>query len=159
MVDECFDPQLAIEMLHWVISKNGGNRYTKKAFSIIAERYLNEYGIADMFDTETESEFLETVITKSNDLSARAVASYLLALKKTDEDNRETVLLEILKNHSDVVYRGKKLESYLLAPLTELRFRIGKVAPDIAGPDTEEVDFKLSNYRGKVVLLSFWGDW
>lgn len=32
-------------------------------------------------------------------------------------------------------------------------------APDIAGIDLDDKDFKLSDYRGKVVLLDFWGDW
>ncbi|MFM1871004.1 MAG: hypothetical protein RL398_426 [Planctomycetota bacterium] len=36
---------------------------------------------------------------------------------------------------------------------------VGAVAPDIEGPDLEGVAFKLSDYRGKVVLLDFWGFW
>ncbi len=36
---------------------------------------------------------------------------------------------------------------------------IGKVAPDIEGEDLDGVAFKLSDYRGKVVLLTFWGTW
>ncbi len=36
---------------------------------------------------------------------------------------------------------------------------IGKVAPDIEGVDLDQVPFKLSDYRGKVVVLDFWGDW
>ena len=36
---------------------------------------------------------------------------------------------------------------------------IGKVAPDIEGVDTDGVKFKLSDYRGKVIVLDFWGDW
>jgi cytochrome oxidase Cu insertion factor (SCO1/SenC/PrrC family) len=36
---------------------------------------------------------------------------------------------------------------------------IGKVAPDIEGEDIDGVPFKLSDYRGKVVVLDFWGDW
>ena len=36
---------------------------------------------------------------------------------------------------------------------------IGKVAPDIAGEDLDGKTFKLSDYRGKVVVLDFWGDW
>lgn len=36
---------------------------------------------------------------------------------------------------------------------------IGAMAPDIDGEDTEGVRFRLSDYRGKVVLLKFWGDW
>lgn len=37
--------------------------------------------------------------------------------------------------------------------------RVGKVAPDITGIDIDGVNFKLSDYRGKVVFLDFWGDW
>ena len=36
---------------------------------------------------------------------------------------------------------------------------IGKVAPEIEGVDIDGVAFKLSDYRGKVVVLDFWGDW
>jgi cytochrome oxidase Cu insertion factor (SCO1/SenC/PrrC family) len=36
---------------------------------------------------------------------------------------------------------------------------IGKVAPEIQGKDVEGKSFKLSDYRGKVVVLDFWGDW
>ena len=35
----------------------------------------------------------------------------------------------------------------------------GEVAPDIRGVDLDGVAFKLSDYKGKVVLLDFWGDW
>ncbi len=34
-----------------------------------------------------------------------------------------------------------------------------KAAPDIEGQDVDGQKFKLSDYRGKVVLIDFWGDW
>ena len=37
-----------------------------------------------------------------------------------------------------------------------LHLAIGKVAPDIEGEDQDGKKFKLSDYRGKVVLLDFW---
>ncbi len=44
--------------------------------------------------------------------------------------------------------------------LFELRhLQIGMIAPDIEGEDIDGVPFKLSDYRGKVVVLDFWGDW
>jgi peroxiredoxin len=43
---------------------------------------------------------------------------------------------------------------YMVTKLT-----IGKTAPDIAGGDLDGVPFKLSDYRGKVVLLVFSGEW
>ncbi|MDA7902134.1 peroxiredoxin family protein [Mariniblastus sp.] len=36
---------------------------------------------------------------------------------------------------------------------------IGDVAPEIEGVDLDGVAFKLSDYRGKVVMLDFYGDW
>ena len=36
---------------------------------------------------------------------------------------------------------------------------IGKIAPDITGKDLDGVPFKLSDYRGKVVVVYFSGDW
>jgi peroxiredoxin len=36
---------------------------------------------------------------------------------------------------------------------------VGQVAPEITGRDLDGVSFKLSDYRGKVVLLTFSGDW
>lgn len=35
----------------------------------------------------------------------------------------------------------------------------GQMAPEIEGLDLDGVPFRLSDYRGKVVLLSFWGHW
>jgi AhpC/TSA family len=36
---------------------------------------------------------------------------------------------------------------------------IGKVAPEIEGEDVGGRKFRLSDYRGKVVVLDFWGHW
>ncbi len=43
---------------------------------------------------------------------------------------------------------------YLLEKLS-----IGKAAPEIEGEDLDGKRFKLSDYRGKVVVLDFWGNW
>jgi cytochrome oxidase Cu insertion factor (SCO1/SenC/PrrC family) len=36
---------------------------------------------------------------------------------------------------------------------------VGNLAPEIEGEDIDGVKFKLSDYRGKVVLLDFWATW
>lgn len=41
----------------------------------------------------------------------------------------------------------------------EERLKEGMVAPEIEGVDLFGEPFKLSDYRGKVVMLDFWGDW
>jgi hypothetical protein len=36
---------------------------------------------------------------------------------------------------------------------------IGRPSPEIEGKDVDGKPFKLSDYRGKVVALDFWGFW
>jgi hypothetical protein len=46
------------------------------------------------------------------------------------------------------------------AELNELHnLAIGKPVPEISGEDIDGKSFKLSDYRGKVVVVDFWGDW
>jgi hypothetical protein len=52
---------------------------------------------------------------------------------------------------------GTTIGEAAAAKLFELRsLRIGRTAPEIEGVDQEGTPFKLSDYRGKVVLLDFW---
>jgi cytochrome oxidase Cu insertion factor (SCO1/SenC/PrrC family) len=37
--------------------------------------------------------------------------------------------------------------------------QVGDTAPDIEGTDADGRAFRLSDYRGKVVLLDFWASW
>jgi predicted Zn finger-like uncharacterized protein len=37
--------------------------------------------------------------------------------------------------------------------------QVGSAAPEIEAEDLDGKKFKLSDYRGKVVLLDFWGNW
>src|SRR5207342_1906767 len=39
------------------------------------------------------------------------------------------------------------------------RLSIGKVAPEIDGNGIDGKSLKLSDYRGRVVVLSFWASW
>ena len=50
---------------------------------------------------------------------------------------------------------GKKARCELF----DLRFlSVGKAAPEVEGTDQDGRHFKLSDYRGKVVLLDFWSE-
>jgi hypothetical protein len=37
--------------------------------------------------------------------------------------------------------------------------QVGQTVPEIEGEDIDGQRFKLSDYRGKVVVLDFWGNW
>jgi len=53
--------------------------------------------------------------------------------------------------------RYSKLANGSIFELENLQ--VGMPAPEIEGNDLDGVAFKLSDYRGKVVVLDFWGDW
>ena len=63
---------------------------------------------------------------------------------------------------NDVIakYGTKEQKETAQAELFEMQnLAIGKVAPEIEGEDVDGKKFKLSDYRGKVVVIDFWGDW
>jgi AhpC/TSA family len=49
---------------------------------------------------------------------------------------------------------------WMLAPASRAAgFDIGATAPEITGKDLDGKVMKLSEFRGKVVVLDFWGFW
>jgi hypothetical protein len=76
-----------------------------------------------------------------------------LALKEV-----EAILEQAIEKYGDVKLSfGGTVGNNARTELFALRhLAVGKQAPDIEGNDQEGVRFKLSDYRGKVVLLYFW---
>jgi cytochrome oxidase Cu insertion factor (SCO1/SenC/PrrC family) len=60
---------------------------------------------------------------------------------------------DVKMQYDDVVGMRAKTELHAIRHLA-----VGKPAQDIDGTDQDGKRFKLSDYRGKVVLLYFWSD-
>jgi hypothetical protein len=58
-------------------------------------------------------------------------------------------------------HKGQEsLAAQATGDLFEMRnLAVGQAAPDVSGFDVDTVPFKLADYRGKVVVLDFWGFW
>lgn len=86
----------------------------------------------------------------------------LLALDRAELEGQLVALYgTVARDYADVS-NGRKgvIGDQAKAAIHELQnLVVGKVAPDIAGEDVQGVAFHLSDYRGKVVLLDFWGNW
>lgn len=83
---------------------------------------------------------------------------------KVDDAEIEKLYESIVKDYSDVVFSrmGRKTNIGEVAKnaLFEIRnLSMGCVAPNIEGSDLDGKEFSLADYRGKVVMLDFWGDW
>lgn len=90
---------------------------------------------------------------------------YLEALLRQDRARdvaeAEALLVRVTRDHGDVkLPDGETVAEKAEPELFGIRhLAVGKVAPDIEGEDQDGVKFKLSNYRGKVVLLDFWSEY
>ena len=90
---------------------------------------------------------------------------YLEGLRRQDRDRAageaEALLERATRDYGDVKLPDGETVAQKAAPeLFGLRhLSVGKVAPDIEGQDQDGVKFKLSDYRGKVVLLDFWSEY
>ena len=88
--------------------------------------------------------------------------SYINDFEAADHAERITELLNrVSEDFADVeIGRGQTLGELAAGELFVINhLSIGKEAPNIEGEDLNGEEFKLSDYRGKVVMIDFWGDW
>lgn len=87
---------------------------------------------------------------------------YLAELQRQDPakvvTEAEALLEQAAAKYGDVKLGSESMvRERAVAELFEVRhLSVGKVVPDIEGEDQDGNKFKLSDYRGKVVLLDFW---
>ena len=91
----------------------------------------------------------------------RELSEHLATLDvKQVEQQREKLYEQMRKSFADVAIKDTTMGDFAEKALFAIRhLSVGKVAPEITGEDIDGKKFKLSDYRGKVVMLSYWGHW
>lgn len=106
---------------------------------------------------------LKEIREKSTNDSVKIMASYAVAeklLSKANTKKEGIKLLKELKNTPNIAELSPKVLKQVETKLfISENLSVGCAAPDIVGTDHEDKEFKLSDYKGKVVLLDFWGIW
>jgi hypothetical protein len=116
---------------------------------------------------ETESGVI-VQLAQQPDLAPRVLQYYgkdygkhLSGLTLADLDKRrELVYQQMLKSFSKVKTADGTMGELAQKALFAIHhLTVGKQPPEIKGEDIYGSEFKLSDYRGKVVMLTFWGHW
>jgi hypothetical protein len=110
-----------------------------------------------------------TIAEQAGDREVRAFAAYFVGhgiycqtggVAEKDLARIEHWMNRVQTDYADVKFENRTLGEMAKAQVFELRNLIpGKVAPELEGVGVDGEKLKLSDHRGKVVLLVFWGSW
>lgn len=155
----------------WLLSQRAFVDGRPQLYRTLIEHHLGNPDLAEacmgaIYERGDDAQaFLEAAYEKAEAPQAKAAAAYVLSskLRRADEDQQEQrleYLRAVVKDAGDFEFRGRSIKASAEGQLFAAEnLRIGKVAPEIEGVDTGGEPFKLSDYRGKVVVIDFWGDW
>jgi hypothetical protein len=113
----------------------------------------------DTYDPAKKNKVLSQLLAlaKSQNATVQAAALYAQAEITKDTNAKASVPLyrQVVAKYPATDYAKRAKGAIFEAE----NLQIGMVAPEITGPDQEGKTFKLTDYRGKVVILDFWGFW
>ena len=170
--------EAAFQALAWTVRVQPAQANAERLVrNFAADERLADY-MASIVRGSKDLVLLERLVKESPHRKVQAMALYELAdrgrrnLIRGEASEEEPPLgprteAEVLALYERIaaeygdIPRGKRtFKEYAEGSIREIKYLgVGKVAPDIEGEDIAGVPFKLSDYRGKVVMLDFWGDW
>jgi hypothetical protein len=137
--------------------------------SSTGDKVLRKYLTRDLeHDVQGKATFVLAQILKGKADKAAGANDDDQAAKHSAEAGK--LFERVIADFGEIEYSRRKLPDgtedvrlyrEIAAPeLFELKYlAIGKTVPEIEGEDTDGETFKLSDYRGKVVMIDFWGHW
>jgi hypothetical protein len=163
----------ALDAIVWIVRNAPSSQESQKALEVFTRDHAKSDKLQSLCSSlglsgsEDCASLLRIIITANPHKEVKAKASFSLAqclMRSANAKSRkeaDDVLEAVRKDYADVLLDGKKtLGEAAEGLLFELRnLQIGMKAPEIEGADIDGKKFKLSDYRGKVVVLHFWGSW
>lgn len=176
-VKKDLDHPQAVPLLMWVCSAtlySAGSPLGKlydSTVDLLMERFPERKELAPLANwlqidqnPEWAEKHLRKLIEKTSDNDVKINGKFGLAsiLENKDEASQpeaEKIFQSFIDDPAPTPVKMQLAEK-AKNELAEMKVRgVGKPAPDIAGDDLDSKGFKLSDYKGKVVLLDFWGFW
>jgi hypothetical protein len=174
--DNLADP-VAADALSWVVQNATGSEFVQKAMDRLLDKFPDHSSIERICatlgrnDSKDAEKALRKIVEKASKPNIKAAATLALAKNLAMQTDAlgdkpaegDKVAAEAEKQFAAAIELYKDNAAQKSAAEKELKaiktLRVGKEAPEIKAPDLDGKDFKLSDYRGKVVLLDFWGNW
>ena len=161
----------AVEALASVVMNDFAGENSSKALAALARDHAASDRVASLLallphsTSPAAGDLMRTIMEKNPKRETQAQAC--LGLAKFEEgrapDQAEKYYQQLIEKFGDVKTARGTMADVAKQEVAQMKkagdFAIGKVAPDIAGEDIQGQKFKLSDYRGKVVVIDFWGDW
>ena len=154
----------ALDALMWTLMHGRtGSEPVSKALALLQKHFIESDRMDTVCDalqfddTDASKALLNDLVQKSPHRRVKAAAALTLGQMYAEENPQQAE-----KYFQDVAEKygtPEQIESARGHLFAMRNLAIGKVAPEIEGEDVDGKKFKLSDYRGKVVMLSFWGDW
>jgi len=113
----------------------------------LAKQFKERPGTAKAYEGMMGKEAVEEIEKKGEEGLKKDAVKYLERVVKDFPDAKDSKGKPLARD-------AKTRIDGILHPVV-----VGKAAPEIDGEDTDGKAFKLSDYKGKVVLLDFWGNW
>ena len=164
----------AVDALAWIVqnARNPQNTDAEKALKVLLNDHVANpklgpvcQSLAYAYSSNAEK-FLRAVLARNPDHQVQGHAAFNLAQflhRRGSPDafaEAEKYFEHVVGKFGDVPgYRGTLGDAAKSALFEVRNLAVGMVAPDIQGEDVDGKAFKLSDYRGKVVVIDFWGDW
>jgi hypothetical protein len=170
--------EVAAEAWLWIVRVGRADRVddAREAAEILVLDHLDSPTLVQLIDEVTHSprldsvfvfETLNTIRAESSLREVQAAAQFALAFAhleqgETDEQRAagrkraRELLVALQADFADVGDYAARAERALFEVD---HLQIGMAAPDFEATDSDGVPFKLSDYRGKVVVVDFWGFW
>lgn len=179
LVQSNLDQPDVVKGVNWLVMGAASFPEGQEALKMLGSTFADRKGIAEAvkqleYHGLPAEPVLKAVIEKNTNREERAAALYALGavhFKNFDasadrvsaaasKDKALECFQQLSSDFADVTIQGFKLSDFAAKMLFEMtNLQVGCEAPEIEGKDADGVDFKLSDYRGKYVIVIFWGGW
>jgi len=171
------DARCAALLLAMQVAEFGSTDACKEWRGKVRDELLARYAddakrMGDLLRVSFTPQTREAVLARTTLKSVKATclwgeaSGYLATMRReklgADAQKRLDELMALLRGEykDELDSEGRRFGDVVEGKLRQMNdLVVGKPAPEIEGKDLDGAPFKLSDYRGKIVVLDFWGNW